>query len=81
VSTFIRILLSLPQILSALKEIAAWVDRWNRERAVEKGKQAVDETTRTGTQTAEEKALGGVGGTPSHTTLPGVQERAAKSRG
>lgn len=79
-SSLVRVLLSLPQLLTAIVEIANWVERWNRDRVIRDGRLAVDETTRTGDQSAEEKSLGGIGGGASSEPLPGLQSRPAKTR-
>lgn len=78
-SAIVKFIMAIPQVLSALREIARMIEEYQRRKAVKEAQEAVDETTRTGDQRREEAALGGDGG-PTKNPLPGLGERPVRKR-
>lgn len=80
-SKVLSVIIAIPQIISAIRDLISWWSARNREQAAEKAKEAVDETTRTGDQRTEEEILNpGGGGKPTVHVEPGLEYRPVKDR-
>ena len=76
----LSIIAAIPKIISFIREVMTWVDKWNREKAARKAKEAVDETTRTGDQRAEEEILNPGGSGRASKPEPGLIIRDRRDR-